>query len=62
MVFRSEVFTLGVCLDLDGETALADNFFDLFPGRDYRLPWPGSGVPAVLRCGNPCPRAGAPGA
>ena len=48
-VFSSEAFALGVCLDLDGERALADNFFDLYPGREYRMPWPWPDAPAVLR-------------
>ena len=28
---------MGVCLDLNGETPLADNLFDLFPHMPYRL-------------------------
>ena len=51
-VFRSETFAWGVCLDLDGETALPDNFFDLFPGREYSLPWSAVAPPQVLRVGN----------
>ena len=38
-VFQSEVFALAVCIDLDGEEPLADNFFDLMPGISYSIPW-----------------------
>jgi beta-mannosidase len=51
--FQSDVFVLGVCLDLDGETALADNFFDLFPGMTHELPWDRPHTPRVLFTGNP---------
>ena len=40
LVFSSPTFAMGVCLDLDGEAGLPDNFFDVWPGMDYRLPWP----------------------
>ena len=54
--FQSDVFVLGVCLDLDGESQLADNFFDLFPGTTYELPWQQGDMPRVLFTGNPrCP-------
>ena len=55
-VFQSDVFVWGVCLDLDGERPLADNFFDLYPGQPYRLPWRGVTPPRILRCGNNLPR------
>jgi len=51
-VFESPAFAWGLCLDLDGEQALADNFFDLFPGQPYRIPWQGEALPKVLACGN----------
>ncbi len=38
--FHSRTFAWGVCLDLDGERALPDNFFDVFPGIPTILPWP----------------------
>ncbi len=42
-----------VCLDLDGERRLADNFFDLLPGLPYELDWPPElGEARVLRVGN----------
>jgi len=31
-IFRSDRFAWRVCLDLDGEQRLPDNFFDIFPG------------------------------
>jgi beta-mannosidase len=49
-VFQSDVFALGVCLDLDGEQRLPDNFFDLLPGVPYELDWPdGLAPPRVVR-------------
>lgn len=42
-----------VCLDLDGEAPLPDNFFDVFPDLPTVLPWPKSlGKPRVLYLGN----------
>jgi beta-mannosidase len=52
-VFSSRTFAWRVCLDLDGEKPVPDNFFDLLPGVPYVLPWPaGLGRPRVLRLGN----------
>lgn len=52
-IFESETFAWRVCLDLDGEKPLPDNFFDLLPGVPYVLDWPDSlGTPKVLRVGN----------
>lgn len=51
-VFTSPVFVWGVCLDLDGERDLADNFFDLYPGQPYAIPWSGSAAPRILALGN----------
>ncbi|MFM8716931.1 MAG: hypothetical protein ACKOF3_09155, partial [Spartobacteria bacterium] len=39
-VFTSDTFAWRVCLDLDGEHPLADNFFDIYPGIPTVLPWP----------------------
>ncbi|MBX3099364.1 MAG: hypothetical protein KF761_07250 [Salinibacterium sp.] len=50
--FVSDVFVLGVCLDLDGERMLSDNFFDLYPGVPYSVSWDGSEPPTVLFTGN----------
>jgi beta-mannosidase len=52
-IFESPVFAWRVCLDLDGDRALPDNFFDVFPGIPTVLDWPeGLGEPRVLRVGN----------
>ena len=50
--FASDRFVWGICLDLNGETALADNFFDLYPGQPYALPWRHRVRPRVLHMGN----------
>lgn len=36
-VFQSDRYVMGVCLDLDGEAAMSDNLFDLYPGIPYRV-------------------------
>ena len=52
-VFTSNTFAWRVCLDLDGDSALPDNFFDIYPGIPTVLPWPQSlGKPKILRIGN----------
>jgi beta-mannosidase len=52
-VFESETFAWRVCLDLDGETVLPDNFFDVLPGIPTVLKWPSTlGEPRVIRVGN----------
>ncbi len=51
-IFQSENFAWNVCLDLDGETPLADNLFDLYPGVPYAIAWPHSSPPRILRVGN----------
>lgn len=50
--FTSPVFVWAVCLDLNGDQTLSDNFFDLYPGQPYRIPWPSPQPPRVLHCGN----------
>lgn len=53
-IFRSDVFTWQVCLDLDGELTLPDNFFDVLPGIPTVLDWPATlGEPRILHIGNP---------
>jgi beta-mannosidase len=53
-IFECDVFAWRVCLDLDGERALPDNFFDVLPGIPTVLDWPQAlGAPVVLRLGNP---------
>ncbi|MFP4382378.1 MAG: beta-mannosidase [Candidatus Sumerlaeia bacterium] len=51
-VFRCDVFALGVSIDLDGEKKLPDNFFDLYPGMEYRIPWSESNPPEIKGVGN----------
>ena len=52
-VFASDTFAWRVCLDLDGERRLPDNFFDLLPGIPYEVEWPADlGEPRVLRTAN----------
>ncbi len=49
LIFSSATFCMGVCLDLDGEIDLPDNFFDVWPGEDYILPWPkDKSIPQVI--------------
>ncbi|HTS19228.1 MAG TPA: hypothetical protein VMP11_16750 [Verrucomicrobiae bacterium] len=50
--FLSPSFVWGVCLDLDGETSLADNFFDLYPGMPYSIPWRRNAPPRIQYVGN----------
>jgi hypothetical protein len=52
VTFKAERFVWGVCVDLDGERPLADNFFDLYPGQAYTMLWSSSEDPVVLRVGN----------
>jgi beta-mannosidase len=51
-VFKSDAFVLGVCLDLNGGSSPADNFFDLYPDIPYKVNWAGSEVPEILFIGN----------
>jgi beta-mannosidase len=52
-VFTSGTFAFRVCVDLDGERPLTDNFFDVYPGMPVELDWPAQwGRPRVLRVGN----------
>jgi beta-mannosidase len=54
-IFESQTFAWRVCLDLDGEKALPDNFFDLLPGIPTILDWPEElGEPKILYTGNLC--------
>jgi hypothetical protein len=39
-------------LDLNGESRLADNMFDLYPGIPYSLPWQGAADPKIMFAGN----------
>jgi hypothetical protein len=37
---------------LSGEADVPDNFFDVYPGVPFSLPWSASTDPTVLRIGN----------
>ncbi len=51
-LFESATFAWGVCIDLGGEKALSDNFFDLYPGVPYSIPWKSKQAPRILKVGN----------
>jgi beta-mannosidase len=52
-IFTSNTFAWRVCLDLNGERGLSDNFFDIYPGIPTVLDWPRRfGMPKVLRMGS----------
>lgn len=51
--FQSDVFVVGTCIDLDGETPLADNFFDLLPNTPHVMAWRGPEPPRVRYMLNP---------
>ena len=54
-VFLSKMFVWGVCIGLDGEKVLPDNFFDIWPGMKYEIPWPeDKKLPVIVRTGNLC--------
>ncbi len=36
-VYTADKLVLGVCIDLDGDKKLGDNFFDLYPGKPYEV-------------------------
>ena len=50
---QSAVFVWGVCLDVEGDAALADNCFDLLPGIPYEVPWKSEqGEPLIAKVGS----------
>jgi len=51
-VFSSNAFVWNVCIDLDGDGRLDDNFFDVYPGIPHVIKWQGSRPPRVIRTGN----------
>ncbi len=51
-MFTCATFAWNVCLDLDGEEKLADNFFDIFPGIPYVMAWHQATPPRILHVGN----------
>lgn len=48
----ADCFVWKACLDLDGESDLPDNAFDLFPGIPKKLPYSGNALPVISACGN----------
>jgi len=52
VIFECDTFAWGVCLDLDGETPLDDNFFDIYPSIPHAVAWPHRDEPSVLQTGN----------
>jgi hypothetical protein len=51
-VFESDKFVWGVCLDLDGESSLTDNFFDIYPGIPHLIQWDNSCKLNIINIGN----------
>ena len=50
-VFQSDTFALAVCIDLNGDEPLADNFFDLMPSIPHSIPWNKAAPPVLKRVG-----------
>lgn len=36
-IYTADKFVIGVCIDLDGDKSMGDNFFDLYPGKPYEV-------------------------
>ncbi len=51
-VFHSDTFAWNICLDLNGDLDLADNFFDVYPGQPYTIDWSHEKPPTIVRIGN----------
>ncbi|MBU4201301.1 MAG: hypothetical protein KKE37_08140 [Verrucomicrobia bacterium] len=51
-IFTSDTFVWGVCLDLNGQKLMPDNFFDVYPGIPHVIPWKGARKPEVRFVGN----------
>lgn len=53
LTLRADAFVWAVCLDVDGESTIADNCFDLLPGIAYTMPWNADlGQPRIVRIGS----------
>lgn len=37
IILNSDVFVMGVCIDIQGDPVIEDNMFDLFPGISYKI-------------------------
>jgi beta-mannosidase len=51
-IFECDVFAWGVCLDLEGNSELSDNFFDLYPGMPHRIHWHDGKAVEIVNVGN----------
>lgn len=52
-IFESDSFVWGATLDINGESDVADNCFDLIPGIPYSISWPDKTKrPMILKTGN----------
>ena len=51
-VFECDTYAWNVCIDLDGDRGISDNFFDLFPGVPHVIPWSADAAPRIHRVGN----------
>lgn len=51
-VFETDRYCWGVCLDLDGDEPIGDNFFDVWPGIPHRVAWARSAAPTIVKIGN----------
>jgi hypothetical protein len=52
-IFSSDKFVWGVTIDVNGESNVQDNCFDILPGIPYQIRWNDSeNKPEVLRTGN----------
>jgi len=57
VIFTSDVFVWGVCIDPDGEKAISDDMFDLLPGVPYESEWPCDvETPSIARCASGDPQ------
>jgi beta-mannosidase len=52
ITFLSGTFVWGACIDVDGESKIQDNCFDLLPGIPYTIPWTDKEMPKILFTGN----------
>ena len=53
LTLESDVFVWGACLDVEGDSRIPDNCFDLLPGIPYEVAWsPNLGEPRVAGVGS----------
>ncbi len=51
-IFTSDTFVWGVCLDLNGDKPMPDNFFDVYPDIPHVIPWRNARKPEIVCVGN----------